>query len=409
MYLPMSRWKVLSLCTALSAATLSAPALADFSIPGFELVHSLPVATDLKALDIRDPATVWCEMIDGAHSTIDLEQFYATSMPGTALDKVIARLEAAGARGVHIRFLMEKRGERMSDAPTLDRLRRIPNLEFRELAYSDVSGDGIIHAKFFVVDSRSAFVGSQNFDWRALEQIDETGLKIDQPTMVAQLTEIFVHDWKAQALIGAGKTVPRHKNAFTAVQLDGPATLLASPAADDPDDVVDSEQALVSLIGQARYNVRVTVMDYAPLGQHRQYYDLIDRALRAAAQRGIKVQLLVSNWNLTTDKLPYLKSLAVLPNIEIRVVTIPQAPSGFIPYARVIHTKAMTIDDRIAWVGTSNWEGGYLDNSRNVEIVLRNAAMAEKLNALHQQLWLSPYADPLTVDAPRPLPHPDQP
>jgi phosphatidylserine/phosphatidylglycerophosphate/cardiolipin synthase-like enzyme len=381
----------------LSAATLSVPATADFSIPGFELVHSLPVATDLKALGVRDPATVWCEMIDGARKTIDLEQFYATSMPGTALDRVITRLEAAGARGVHIRFLMEKKGMRMSDAPTLDRLKRIPNLEFRELAFADVSGDGIIHAKFFVVDDRSAFVGSQNFDWRALEHIDETGLKIDQPAVVAQLTQIFAHDWTAQALIAAGKTVPRHKTAFTPAELGGSATLLASPAADNPDGVVDSEQALVSLIGQAKHSVRITVMDYAPLGQHRQYYDTIDRAVRAAASRGVKIQLMVANWSLTKDKLPYLKSLAVLPNIEIRAVTIPQAPSGFIPFARVVHTKTMTIDGEIAWIGTSNWEGGYLDNSRNVEIVLRNASMAEKLNALHQQLWLSPYTAPIEV------------
>jgi phosphatidylserine/phosphatidylglycerophosphate/cardiolipin synthase-like enzyme len=393
----------------MSAATLSVPATADFSIPGFELVHSLPVATDLKTLDVRDPATVWCEMIDGARKTIDLEQFYATSMPGTALNRVITRLEAAGARGVHIRFLIEKKGERMSDAPTLERLKRIPNLEFRELAYSDVSGDGIIHAKFFVVDGRTAFVGSPNFDWRALEHIDETGLKIDEPKMVAQLARVFAHDWEAQALIAAGKTVSRQREAFTPEQIGGPATLLASPAADDPEGVVDSEQALVSLLGQARHSVRVTVMDYAPLGQHRQYYDTIDRAIRMAASRGVKIQLMVADWSLTKDKLPYLKSLAALPNIEIRSVTIPQAPSGFIPFARVVHTKTMTIDDQIAWIGTSNWEGGYLDNSRNVEIVLRNAAMAEKLNALHQQLWLSPYAAPLKIDAVYPPPHPGQP
>lgn len=407
MHLPMTRWKALGLCAAMSVA--AAPAHAAFSVPGFELVHSLPVATDLKPLDIRDPATVWCEMIDSARKTIDLEQFYATSMPGTALDKVITRLEAAGARGVHIRFLMEKKGERMSDAPTLERLKRIPNLEFREMAYSDVSGDGIIHAKFFVVDGRTSFVGSQNFDWRALEHIDETGLKIDEPAMVSQLAQIFAHDWEAQALIAAGKAVSRHREAFTPEQIGGPATLLASPAADNPAGVVDSEQALVNLIGQAKHSVLVTVMDYAPLGQHRQYYDTIDRALRAAASRGVKIELIVANWCLTKDKLPYLKSLAVLPNVEIRFVTIPEAPSGFIPFARVVHTKTMTIDDEIAWIGTSNWEGGYLDNSRNVEIVLRNAAMAEKLNALHQQLWLSTYATQLKIDAVYPPPHPGQP
>jgi phosphatidylserine/phosphatidylglycerophosphate/cardiolipin synthase-like enzyme len=409
MRLPVARLPRLGLAAGLLLFPSTVPAAADFAIPGFELVHTVPVATDLKSLDIRDPAAVWCEMIDGARKTIDLEQFYATSMPGTALDRVIGRLEAAGARGVHIRFLMEKKGERMSDAETLARLKRIPNLTFRELAFSDVSGDGIIHAKFFVVDGRAAFVGSQNFDWRALEHIDETGLKIDQPAMVAKLARIFAHDWQAQALIAAGRKVPRHKSTFTPAQLDGPATLVASPAADDPEGVVDSEQALVSLLARAQHLVRVTVMDYAPLGQRKQYYDVIDRALRAAARRGVKIELMVANWNLTAEKQPYLKSLAVLPNIEVRVVTIPQAPSGFIAFARVVHTKTMTIDGCIAWIGTSNWEGGYLDNSRNVEVVLRSEPMARKLDALHQQLWLGPYAAALDVRTNDPPPHPGQP
>ncbi|MEI8633151.1 phospholipase D-like domain-containing protein [Vibrio sp. PP-XX7] len=115
-------------------------------------------------------------------------------------------------------------------------------------------------------------------------------------------------------------------------------------------------------------------MTYAPLAysSHRPwpYYAVIDTAIRAAAQRGVNIELMVSNWNTDEPAVDYLKSLQVLPNIEVKVVTFPQARGGFIPYARVMHTKAMEIDDHIAWVGTSNWEGGYMDNSRNLEIVM---------------------------------------
>lgn len=399
------RWPFACLCAGL--AFLSAPARADFAIPGFELVHNYPAATDLKTLDIRDPATVWCEMIDAAKTSIDIEQFYAISMPGTALDRVISRLEAAGQRGVKIRFLMEKVGIRMSDKETLARLQRIPNLTYRVLAFADVSGDGIIHAKFFIVDGKTAYAGSQNFDWRSLEQIDETGLKITEPAMAGQLQHIFDADWQAQGLIAAGKKVP--KPAHKPLAPMGAATLTASPAAFNPAGVANSEKVLTDLLASAKQNVRISVMDYAPLTQRKAYYDTIDRAVRAAASRGVKVQLMVANWNLTAEKLPYLKSLAVLRNVEIRFVTFPQAPSGFIAFARVVHSKTMTIDGHIAWVGTSNWEGGYLDNSRNVEVVLDSVPMAEKLNALHQQLWTSPYATPLDVSAAYPAPHPGTP
>lgn len=68
---------------------------------------------------------------------------------------------------------------------------------------------------------------------------------------------------------------------------------------------------------------------------------------------------------------------------------IPQAADGFIPHARVIHTGTMEVDDAIAWIGTSNREGGCLDHSRNVELVLRDSVMAARVGAPHRQLWNS--------------------
>jgi phosphatidylserine/phosphatidylglycerophosphate/cardiolipin synthase-like enzyme len=63
----------------------------------------------------------------------------------------------------------------------------------------------------------------------------------------------------------------------------------------------------------------------------------------------------------------------------------------------VIHTKAMSIDGEVAWIGTSNWAGGYLDNSRNLEVVLHDAKMARRVAELHEQTWSSSYAQPIDV------------
>ncbi|HZV64939.1 MAG TPA: phospholipase, partial [Telluria sp.] len=59
---------------------------------------------------------------------------------------------------------------------------------------------------------------------------------------------------------------------------------------------------------------------------------------------------------------------------------------------------------KLAWVGTSNWTGGYLDKSRNLEIVLRNEKMAQRIAALHEQTWSSPYAQPLDIQKTYPKP-----
>src|SRR5690349_4602619 len=87
-----------------------ASAQAAFQIPGFELVQTAPVETTLKSDDLRGPVEVWSELFDNAKKEICIGQFYIASVPGAPFEKVIERLEAAGKRGVKIRFLVDKKG-----------------------------------------------------------------------------------------------------------------------------------------------------------------------------------------------------------------------------------------------------------------------------------------------------------
>ncbi|WP_278408949.1 phospholipase D-like domain-containing protein [Pseudomonas rhodesiae] len=393
----------------LAGLLLSPLAQADFSIPGFELVHTVPVDTALGTADLRQPGPVWIELFDGAKNTIDIGQFYAADHPGSVMDKVIDHLEAAGKRGVKIRFLMEEKGIKLSEGSTLERLRAIPNLTFRVLPYGQVSG-GIIHAKYMIVDGRQAFVGSQNFDWRSLEHIHETGLRISDATVVGQVQAIFDQDWQAQQALAEHRPVPLPATGQAPARTGN--YLVASPQRYNPPGVGDSQLELPRLLAEAKKEVRVQLLDYAPLSygpdNTRPYYAVIDNAVRAAAARGVSIKLMVSNWNTDKLELPYLKSLAVLPNVQIKIVTLPEAKQGFIPYARVIHSKTMEIDGQLAWVGTSNWLGGYLDNSRNLEVVMRSETMAKRVGDLHRQLWDGPYARALNVTDEYPAPHPGQ-
>ncbi|MCK9705508.1 phospholipase D-like domain-containing protein [Pseudomonas syringae] len=397
---------------AVTAALLlgSSCAQADFAIPGFELVHTVPVGSDLQTPDLRAPDEVWRELFDGARKRIDIEQFYVADHAGSVMDKVLESLTAAGQRGVKIRFLLEEKGLKLSDPQTLERLRAIPNLTLRVLPYAKLTGSGIIHAKFLVVDGRQAFIGSQNFDWRSLEHIHETGLRIDEPIIVGQTQAIFDQDWLAQAAITEGKPAP------VPHPIDSPSPngnyLTASPQRYNPPGVVDSQAELPRLLAQAKSEVRVQLLDYAPLShgpdKTRPYYAVIDNALRSAAARGVSIKLMVSDWNTGMPEVAYLKSLALVPNVQVRVVTLPMAAQGFIPYARVIHSKTMDIDDQVAWVGTSNWLGGYLDNSRNLEVVIHDGSMAKRIGQLHEQLWDGPYAKPIDINRDYLEPHPGQ-
>jgi phosphatidylserine/phosphatidylglycerophosphate/cardiolipin synthase-like enzyme len=398
----------LLLSALVAASVLAAPARAEFSIPGFELVQTAPVETPLHSDDLRNPAQVWSELFDHAKSEIVIGQFYAVIKPGSVFEKVVEHLEAAGKRGVKIRFLLDQKGVGLSEKPTIERLKAIPNMDFRILDVNKLTGNGIIHAKYLVVDGATAYIGSQNFDWRSFEHIHETGLRITDPKVVAQVQAIFNQDWNAQALISQGKPVPVLNATPVAPNIHQDTFLLASPQQYNPAGVGNSETGLPALLAEAKSEVRIQLLDYAPLSYGpkgtRPYYAVIDNAVRSAANRGVKIKLMVSNWNLENPAQVYLKSLAILPNVEIRVVTLPVASTGFIPFARVIHSKTMVIDNQIAWVGTSNWSGGYMDLSRNLEVVMRNEKMAQRLAALHEQTWSSSYAQALDINKQYPKP-----
>jgi phosphatidylserine/phosphatidylglycerophosphate/cardiolipin synthase-like enzyme len=87
------------------------------------------------------------------------------------------------------------------------------------------------------------------------------------------------------------------------------------------------------------------------------------------------------------------------------MVTIPQHSSGFIAFARTIHSKILVVDEERAWIGTSNWKGDYFHHSRNVGLVVEGRSFGARLGASFADLWQSTYAeavDPARVyEAPR--------
>lgn len=392
-----------------AALLLGVGSIAQAASSAVELVYNPPVETTLAASDLRPAEVVWSSLFDGAKQQIDLAAFYIAGKPGSRLDQTLQHLRSAGERGVKIRILMEEKGVGMSTPETLAALKTIPHLEFRLIGWGPLTG-GIQHAKYLVVDGQQAYVGSQNVDWRSLEHIHETGLLIHEAAVVRQVQAIFDHDWALQSRLAAGEKVQPDNSPSPALS-DAPGIqLVASPQAWNPPGIVDSQQALTALLGKARQQVNIMVMDYTPLaygrGPVREYYPVIDNAVRTAAAHGAQVNLLVADWNLHQPALSYLKSLTVLPHIRVKFVHIPQASSGPIPYARVLHSKVMTMDGTHSWVGTSNWSGGYLDNSRNLEVVANDAPLTQRLDALFNQLWQSEYAHSLTLDTPPAQPAP---
>ena len=368
-----------------------------------ELVQTIPTGTQLGLDGLREAHEVWPAMIDSALKRIDLAHFYASDREDGRLLATIEALERAAKRGVAIRFLAEK-GFHETYPETLDRLNARDGIEMRLLDLRAITG-GVLHAKLMLIDAKAGFVGSQNFDWRSLEHIQELGVRFESPALANAYGELFERDWA----IAGGAAPPETWAAqgvfdFPIEAADGarvtpvmsPKGLLLRP------ELWDLPR-LKALIDGAEETVRVQLLTYKAT-HGREPWDELDGALRAAAARGVDVQLLLSHWSTRASVMGHLKELTVLENIEVRILTVPEDPAGFEPFSRVAHSKLMTVDGERAWIGTSNWEGDYFYASRNVGLILEGGEISVTLDRYFSIGWESDHAEP--VDPTREYPEP---
>ena len=340
-----------------------------------EVVQSVPMETNLDVRGARETQSVWLEMIQGAKRTIDIEQFYISDQVNEALSPVLKSIESAAARGVAVRLIVD--AQFLKTYPnSYSELAHTSGIQAKIISFS--ARHGIQHAKYFVVDGKDSFVGSQNFDWRAISHIHEMGLRVSDEAVGAQLESLFNKDWgKSNSLRRGSKLQTSH------------VRVVASPPDLNPAGIGTSLDAILSLIASAKSSVRIQVMDYSTKAAGAAWCTL-DSALRAAAKRGAKVELMVDSGH-AVKAMPTLRSLASVSGISVRSVTIPPWSGGDIPFARLIHSKYMIIDNSASWIGAENWSQDYFMNSRNVGLITDLPDTLALLSAVYEKLWSSSY------------------
>ncbi|HEY2744531.1 MAG TPA: phospholipase D-like domain-containing protein [Polyangia bacterium] len=369
-------------CLLFAIGCAVAPARATEPGDDVVLVETAPIETTLDHADIPEAADVWVEMIAGAKKTIDLEEFYVTSQPHSRLTRVIDALLAAAARGVRVRLIVDD-GFAKHEAATLGELAATGKLEIRRLDMHKRAG-GIQHAKYFIVDGRDAYLGSQNLDWRSLTHIQEIGVRVRVPAIVGGLADLFETDWRLTGIVDPALRTHAHPATYP-VRVDGAAlTLVASPRGWLPDESLWELPRLVALVDGAKTSVHVQLLTYKTTE--------LEPALVRAAARGVKVELLVSDWCKQKGCIEGLQKLQATPNLAIKLITIPPWSGGFVPYARVAHAKYLVVDGERAWIGTSNWERDYFYASRNVGLIIAGGRLPARLDRLFADDWSSPYA-----------------
>ncbi|MEC7519484.1 MAG: phospholipase D-like domain-containing protein [Myxococcota bacterium] len=375
------------------------PAVASPSPPALTLVESWPVETSLDHPGIPDAPALWPQLIGEASSSLDMLFFYGVTEEGEALEPVIAAIEAAAARGVRVRMVFDAMFHaRMPEVP--DALGAIEGVEVRILDFGPHAGGGVQHAKLFVVDGRAAFVGSQNFDWRSLTQIQELGLLVREPSLVGAVADVFAMDWALAggASLEEARAVGEAREFPAVVDYGGaPARVWPtfSPEPALPEGAAWDWPRLEAMIAGARRTLRLQVMGYHLVGHGGDRWTALDDALREAAARGVDVRVMVSHWETRPGRIEDLKALHAVEGIEVRIVTIPEASRGFVPFSRTVHAKYLSVDGAASWVGTSNAAGDYFLHSRNAGFVVESEAFARDLEAFFDGTWSSEYAAPI--------------
>ena len=104
------------------------------------------------------------------------------SAPPQLGQDVFDALAAAAARGVTLRIVQSEPTGSFPDDDSAALAKRHPaNVLLRSINMTSVLGSGIVHTKFWVVDSSSIFVGSANMDWRCFPTLNPSSLKPKLP------------------------------------------------------------------------------------------------------------------------------------------------------------------------------------------------------------------------------------
>ena len=389
---------VLSLCSGRGAPALAIDPSSKIA-PSFcksDLVQSVPLETSLEVDGLPKTEDVWFELVSSAKTSIDLSAFYISSenrQPSESLmaegtlkypmERVIAELEKAANRGVHIRVLVSN-ALLKEDPKTLARLAAMKNSEVRSYDMAKLT-HGVQHAKYWVVDKKRVFVGSHNMDWRSLRQNHELGVCVEDTEVAKQLTRLFELDWR----LTKNPQVPSFGSNHV-VFPSRSVELLSSPPSITPPEVRVAIESLVELLEKAQKTISIQMMEYSTSASG-EYWSEIDKVLRNKALHGVKIQILIPQAGLEGTAGDALRSLAMQSNVELKVISLPPWSKGEVPFGRLVRSKYLIVDGQALWIGNSNLTHGYFYNSRNVELILNRPEMAKKAETVFQKMWNSSY------------------
>jgi len=384
------------------------------------LVESIPEGLLYNSSVSRQSTySAWKELLNLSESSIELAGMYWTlrgsdvfSHPSDWQGEDIFKniKSVVSERGIKLRIAQNQPSKGQPNLDTED-LQRTVGAEVRNLDFTRLMGAGILHTKLWLVDNKHFYVGSANFDWRSLTQVKEVGVLVKNcPCLAEDIAKIWEVYWELGA---PGAVVPSAWPASLSTQINTlmpvsvvnpelSVSISSSPPPFCPQGRDSDIAAILDIISSAKQVVRVAVMDYFPATiytSNTTFWPLIDDALRkAAVERGVRVELLMSEWDHTRPAMiKYLASLQALDgvthntHIKVRLFRVPAtADQAKIPFGRVNHNKYLVTEQK-GFVGTSNWSADYFISTGGIGFVF-SGPLRDELDNIFTRDWNSSYS-----------------
>ncbi|MFB2598563.1 phospholipase D-like domain-containing protein [Herbiconiux sp. P17] len=309
-------------------------------------------------------------------------EYFIVSFDATTKD-FFGAMERAVQRGVTVRLLADhlSSARAVHSKETFAELDRIgvvwsymlPVRPFKgEIQRPDLRN----HRKLVVVDGRVAFMGSQNLIDRTYNTPKnlKRGLKWQELVtrltgpVVASVNAIFLGDWFTET----GELITE-ENVPAALQprASGPDALECQLVPSGPGYTFENNlRMFLGLIYGAERKVIITSPYFVP-------DEAMMYAITAACQRGLEVQLFVSEIG---DQGPVFHAQRSYYGALLEVgVRIFQYPAPFI-----LHAKHLSIDDDLAVIGSSNMDIRSFNLDLEISLLVRGRSFVDGMRAVEQ-------------------------
>lgn len=308
--------------------------------------------------------------IEQAQSFCHME-FYIWQ-PGGATDKVVAALEQAASRGVVVRIMLDAVGSSAFLGSAQHKRLQRPNISIVkacpigiipwQLARYDLRN----HRKTVIIDQRVAYMGSFNL-------IDPKHFKVDAG--VGEWIDVMARVmgpavWQFDAVFRWYWSIERSEPLLEVpAQPDyegGAALLQVAPSGPDA-----AKESILNALLQAIYGAKTSVDIVTP------YFvpgEALELALEIAARRGVQVRLLVPE---------KVDSFLVRHASHSYFSSLMEAGVSIATYSKgLLHTKAVVIDNSLAFFGTVNLDLRSLWLNFEMTMIIYDAPTVQRLAAI---------------------------